>query len=250
MRRRGPFFTWSLSPLRYWAQVGPRRVQTALRAIFARWGCPQRVRVDNGWPWGTDGDLPPALALWLIGLGIGVIWNRPHHPQANGVVERVHGLVRAWGDPPTCPTFGAWEQRLAWLATVQRERYPVAGHPSRLAASPALRTGGRPYAPPHEEGLWDLARVDATLAQGLWRRRVDKTGRITLYNWAYRVGRRYARQEVMVRFDPATRHWVIWSTTGEELIRHRAASLQRDRILALDITYQKPSRARPHASQT
>src|SRR5271157_1101411 len=30
---------------------------------------PARIRVDNGTPWGSAGDLPTDLALWLFGLG-------------------------------------------------------------------------------------------------------------------------------------------------------------------------------------
>jgi hypothetical protein len=40
------------------------------RQVFVRWGLPDRVRVDNGYPWGTPRDLPSELALWLIGLGV------------------------------------------------------------------------------------------------------------------------------------------------------------------------------------
>jgi hypothetical protein len=43
-----------------------------LRRAFADWGRPERFRVDNGVPWGSWGDLPTDLALWLIGLGVGV----------------------------------------------------------------------------------------------------------------------------------------------------------------------------------
>jgi hypothetical protein len=250
MKRRAPSSSCGLFPLRFWAQVPLAQVQAALRAVFTRWGCPQRVRVDHGWPWGSEGDLPPALALWFIGLGIGVIWNPPGHPQANGVVERIHGLLGAWGEPATCPNFAAWERRLRWIETVQRERYPIAGSGSRLAAFPTLAGGGRPYETIREADLWNLGRVDAYLSQGVWRRRVDKTGRITLYNWAYGVGRRYARQEVLVRFAPQTHEWVVYDAAGDEVARHPAHQIRTDRILALDIAYQKPSRARRHASQT
>jgi hypothetical protein len=33
------------------------------RRIFARWGLPDRVRGDNGYPWSTPRDLPSELAL-------------------------------------------------------------------------------------------------------------------------------------------------------------------------------------------
>ena len=33
-------------------------MQQQLRAAFARWGLPHRLRVDNGKPWGSWSDLP------------------------------------------------------------------------------------------------------------------------------------------------------------------------------------------------
>jgi hypothetical protein len=39
------------------------------RHAFARWGLPERIRVANSHPGGSANDLPPGLALWLIGWG-------------------------------------------------------------------------------------------------------------------------------------------------------------------------------------
>ena len=76
-------------------------VQAALRRVFEQWGLPKRMRVDNGAPWATWADLPPAFALWLIGLGIKMIWNHPHCPKENANVERCNGLIGTW---PFCST--------------------------------------------------------------------------------------------------------------------------------------------------
>ena len=87
-------------------------MQAALRGIFVQWGLPAQLRVDNGAPWGSWNDLPPDLALWLIGLGVGMIWNRPRHCQANGHVERAHGVLQQWSEPARCPDVAALPQRL------------------------------------------------------------------------------------------------------------------------------------------
>jgi transposase InsO family protein len=78
-----------------WPHVGGMAVQADLRQAFALWGRPSWLRVDNGVPWRFDEGLPPELACWLIGLGVEVTWNPPHHPQANGVVERSQGIGKA-----------------------------------------------------------------------------------------------------------------------------------------------------------
>jgi transposase InsO family protein len=87
------------SPLGRWTQVPPTATQAQLRLAFARWGRPQRLRVDNGAPWGTRGDLPTDLQLWLLGMGMAISANPPHRPQDNGVVERSQGTGKRWGEP-------------------------------------------------------------------------------------------------------------------------------------------------------
>ena len=82
----------------------PTETQAQLRLAFGRWGRPERIRVDNGAPWGSSGDLPTDLALWLIGLGIEMIWNTPRRPQENGVVERSQGTAKRWAEPRACAT--------------------------------------------------------------------------------------------------------------------------------------------------
>lgn len=66
-------------------------VQTALINSFRRYGLPDRMTMDNGSPWGGDGqhDLTH-LTAWLIRLGIGVSHSRPYHPQTQGKDERFH----------------------------------------------------------------------------------------------------------------------------------------------------------------
>jgi hypothetical protein len=67
------------------------QAREALRDGFARWGCPQRLRVDNGIPWGTPGGLPSELSLWSAGLGVPMHGDDPYRPQQNGVVESTQG---------------------------------------------------------------------------------------------------------------------------------------------------------------
>jgi hypothetical protein len=65
-----------------------------LRPTCERWGIPGGVRVDNGVLWGHPGDLPSALALWLIGLGtFGMHWNHARRPHENGQSERFNATA-------------------------------------------------------------------------------------------------------------------------------------------------------------
>ena len=199
--------------------------------------------MDNGWPWGSGGDLPPPLALWLWGLGCGVIWNPPRRPQKNGKVERFHGLLDPWGEPGQCADWAAWEARVTWVVQLQREVYPAVAGQSRLAACPALRQNPRRFGP-ETEAVWSVAAVHAQLARGQWRRVVGKKGQITVYNRAVSVGTSHARDTVWVRFDADTRQWVATARAGQEVKRWAAPELTAARILALDVSYVKPHRQR------
>src|SRR4051794_5367807 len=171
----------SFSPLGTWARVGAEAVQKALRRAFARWGLPERIRVDNGTPWGATGGLPTALALWLIGLGVGLIWNPPRQPRRNAVVERFQDVGEDWGEPRTCDSASALQARLEEMDRIQREEYPAIGGRTRLEAFPGLAHSGRRYSRRREARHWDLARVLEWLSGHTVPRRVDVNGKVSLY---------------------------------------------------------------------
>src|SRR5262249_38166991 len=156
MRGRGPSYRRPFSPLKYWAHVLDVAVQEQLRAGFTRWGRPRRLGVDNGKPWGSWRALPTALALWLIGLGIEMLWNPPRRPQANGVVERSQGTAKRWGDPGSCASVAQLQRELDEADRLQRERYPLVQGRSRWDLYPGLQHSGRPYTARHEPEQWQL----------------------------------------------------------------------------------------------
>ncbi len=71
-------------------------VQVQLTSIFRCYGLPQRMVMDNGSPWGHDGEHPyTPLTVWLLRLGIAVSHGRPYHPQTQGKDERFHRTLKA-----------------------------------------------------------------------------------------------------------------------------------------------------------
>ena len=142
----------------------PRATQAALRRAFARWGRPEEIRFDNGHPWGSAGDPPTALELWLAGLGVGARFIPPRRPQDNGVVERSQGTARRWAEPGACASPGQLQRRLREMDALQRERYPACGGRSRLEAHPGLAHSGRQYSAAWERRRWDLGRALEHLA--------------------------------------------------------------------------------------
>jgi hypothetical protein len=180
----------------------------ALREAFAQWGQPARIRVDNGHPWGSIGDLPTELALWLMGLGIELVRNPPRRPQANGVVERSQEIAQRWAEPLGCDSAAAVQQQVDAMDQHQRAGFPDAAQ-SRLSMFPALAHSGRSYAASEEAASWLAARVGAALAGYAAARRVNARGLVSVYGRSHYVGRRFAGRDVYVRLDPEAGQWCV-----------------------------------------
>jgi len=224
------------SPLYVFEAVLVTDVQKALGLAFEQWGMPHRIRVDNGQPWG-GGDLPKPLVLWLIGLGIEVIWNRPHRPQENGMVERAHGTTKPWVEPRRCNHLDELQHRLNRAHYLQRECYPYRGKQTRLTYYPRLNHSGRLYSSSPEK--WKLEKVDNVLSQGLWTRRTDSDGKISIYGRNYSVGRAYANQDVCLRFEPTSRHWLALDAQGNCLSSMPNRELSKENIFMMNVTRRK-----------
>ncbi len=173
-----------------------------MRRSSRRWGLPERLRVDNGAPWGSRGDWPTDLVCWLAGLGVAVMANPPRRPQANGVVERGQGVAKQWCEPRTCGSHVELQRRLEQMDRVQREVYPARRGQPRLAAEPGLRHSGRPYDPARERSAWDLRKVWDLMGTHRVPRQVDRGGKLSVYNRPYSVGVVWAGRTVWVGFDP------------------------------------------------
>lgn len=206
------------------------QVKKALQMTLGEWGCPERIRMDNGAPWGTQSKLPSALGLWLVGLGIGLVYGRPARSTDNAVVERSHGVLNGWVEPDQCVNFNDCQARLSWALHTQRERYPLADGRTRCQTYPELRQNSRRYTLINEAAQWDMARVCTYLASFQFQRKVEKNGRITLFANTYSVGNAYQRQYLTVQLDSQSRQWVISDDTGKEIRRHEAKELDGELI--------------------
>lgn len=227
--------------------------QDSLRRVFARWGLPRHIRVDNGSPWGSTGELPTDLALWLIGLGIEMIWNPPRRPQANGVIERSQGTGKRWAEPQTCGDVAELQARVDEQDRIQRELYPSIDRRSRLEAYPELKHSGRPYSAGGEASRWELDRVLRHLSGYVVVRQVDSGGTFSLYNRSRFVGRLLAGCPVYVTLDPVGVEWVYSNREGMCYRRQKAEELTAERILKLDVSRRrkrtKPSERYPDQTE-
>jgi len=218
------------------------QVQAELRNVFENWGLPDRMRVDNGTPWGSIGDFPTELSLWLIGLGVDVVWDPPAQPQKNGSVERSQGVGKNWAEPRTCSNMQELQRRVDKFDEIQRAVYPAFGKQTRLQTFPEVSQPRRRYKQSKERKLWNWKRTLERLSEYSSPRKVDSSGEIYIYGRRRFVGKKYTGTTVMVALDPDSREWEI-STVKGTVIRHQPApELEVDRILSMDVTLK----ATPH----
>jgi hypothetical protein len=207
----------------------------ALRRNFTRWGCPQRLRVDNGIPWGTPGGLPSELSLWAVGLGVPMHWNDPYSPEENGVVESTQGTSQRWVDPSNCANFAELCLRTQQEDQVQREHYPSINGLSRRQAYPALLHSGRGYNRLWEEQVWDVQEALRFLGRYRVRRKVSGRGQVSVYHRLIRASAERAGEWVYVQMDAQTVEWVISDVAGQPLWRRPAPQFTAEAIRALDV---------------
>jgi hypothetical protein len=216
-------------------------VQRNFRQFFTTWGRPRIVRVDNGSPWGSSGDLPPDLALWLFGLELEMLWNPPRQPQANGVVERSQGVARNWAEPQRCRSVRHLQRRINHEDRLQREEYPSLDGQPRIRVYPELRHSGRDYSRDWERRHWNWSRVCSQLAGHVVRRRVDCCGKLGVYHHKLYVGSRHKGRDVYVQLDPERIEWVVSDAHGHQLHRSPAEMLTPQRVRQLQVSKHEPT---------
>jgi len=164
---------------------------------------PKTVRVDNGRPFGDpQRSSIPVLALWLIGLGIEVIWNRVRCPKDNATVERMQATSSRWAEAEQCSDCTQLQNHLDQAARVQREQYQVRrmGYKNRKELYPAVWNNTRVYS----SSAFDLLRVKDYLGKVTFVRKVSKKGCINFYAQKILVGGCYHNSYVWLHYDAQT----------------------------------------------
>jgi transposase-like protein len=195
-----------------WRKVSLAEVQATLRQAFAEWGLPLEIQTDHEptYTGPAKTDCPSPFTLWLAGLGIAHVTSRDRRPTDQAQAERNHRTLAemGWLDTPAASL-----EQLQALLDDCRSRYnrelPVRAsdccRQPPLTAHPHAQHSGRPFAPALEWDWFDLGRVDAFLAGGVWTRQVTTAGNIGFFDQIYSLGRTYSHQTVSLRFLPQTR---------------------------------------------
>jgi transposase InsO family protein len=218
------------------------QVRATLRTGFAHWNTLPEIVQTDGEPClspSREDSFPSTFTLWLKGLDIEHWLIRPGKPTDNAEVERCHRTITDYA------IVGNEENRLPRLQTLLDQAILELAYelPSRaegcagkppIQAHPELLQPRRAFCAQEELAQFDLKRVDAYLATLTWQRKVSQTGQICIggSHHYYTVGRTWAASEVLVRFDPADRHFVFYNlkTPEQEIGRRPTRHLQVEDI--------------------
>jgi hypothetical protein len=200
-------------------EVPVRRLQQALIRCFKHWGRPRSIKVDNGKPFGDPQRTSvPELALWLIALGIKVIWNPPRSPRKNAKVERMQATTAAWAEIPHCSSCQSLQRALDQAALIQREQYKARrlGGKSRKQVYPSLWTNRRSY----RCDSFDVSRVHRYLSKISFKRKVNKAAMISFYAQYIYVGIQYKTKTVSITFEQRKKHFQISEEKSGEVFAY------------------------------
>lgn len=190
------------SPCYHISEADQRQIQQAMCHCFEQWGLPRRIKVDNGKPLGDpQRSSVPVLALWLIALGIQVIWNRPRSPKDNAKVERMQATSSRWVEIEQCNSCTELQSRLDTAASIQTQHFPLRrmSNKSRKELYPALYSNDRVY---NASSAFDINKVRAYLSgEVIFVRKVSKRGIINFYAQSVYIGIRYKNSYVYLHYD-------------------------------------------------
>jgi hypothetical protein len=216
-------------------QLSPEQAKQAVEQAFFEWGLPLRARFDNGFPFANTADryVPTALALWLVSLGIEVVFNRPHSPQQNGSVECTQRISSRWANLKACAKATELQQALDQVAQdhifVLRQRSK--GDRTRIEQYPGLLDNPRRYDPNNI----DPGRVRQYLAQFNWTRKVYANGRVTIFGTTWPIGTKYKNQTLSIRLDPQSDAWLVSLSNGTTLTKLYGIDLSKNAIANLTV---------------
>lgn len=208
-------------------------IKERVEAVFNEWGMPSAIRVDNGLPFGGAGSaVVPAMALWLIGIGIEVRWNTPRRPQENAKVERSQGTLGNWAEAQRLSSVEDLSKRLKRDIKFYNESFPQGrkGGKTKLEQFPELLVNTRRL----DENKFELNRVMEYLSSKTYERVSSSNGQIFIYNHRFSVGAAYKKKVVTIKLDPSNNEWVVLNSDNE-VIKREPTRLTKDNICAMKI---------------
>lgn len=140
---------------------------------FAEYGLPDRIRSDNGPPFGGPGlGRLSTLAVWWIRLGIVPERIDPGHPEQNGAHEQFHRVLKAHTARPPAQNAAGQQRRFAHFCTEYNQERPHESLQQTVPAhhyQPSSRRLPHRLPPLEYPGHAEIRRVDQN-GYVSWRR--------------------------------------------------------------------------------
>lgn len=184
-----------------------RTVQQHLRHVFERYGLPEAILCDNGPPWGAGlgwrdwGPFYTGLAVWLIQLGIKVIYGQPNHPQGKGKNERFNGTLQA--ELLDHEQFADHSQAHDCMAAWRNRYNTVRPHQTLDMEPPARR-----YRPSQRTFPETLPPVE--YGPGAITRKVNSGGTIAFQNERFTVGKAFRGYRLALRASSQPQQYDVY----------------------------------------
>jgi transposase InsO family protein len=177
-------------------------VQQQLTNTFRRYGLPDALFVDNGSPWGDSGGSRwSGLRVWLLRLGVDVIYARPFHPQSRGKNERFHRTLKAEVFATT---------RFADLARLQRafDAWRIVYNLERPHEALDMDVPANHYQPSARSMPDKLAEIE--YASGEIVRRVSANPYVSFKGQRWRVPKAFRGERLAIRPKTQDGHYGIF----------------------------------------
>jgi len=217
MKQAVQIYVPSFFPTKYVAEIPPHAACQAVNKCFIKWGVPKRIKIDNGLPFANARyrDIPTLSQLWWIGLGIEVQLNAPRCPQQNGIVEGLQGICKRWSAVDSYEQIQDYQQRINETLRIQAEVYRIRkkGDKTRKELYPELWKPKRPFRPDD----FDLSRVLTQLADRVWKRSINKGGKVKFWGQSIYLGKRFVNQPLFISLDPELNVWYFRTEKGHTL---------------------------------
>jgi hypothetical protein len=141
---------------------------------FRAFGLPDRIRSDNGPPFGAPGlGRLSRLAVWWLRLGIMPERITPRHPEQNGSHEQFHAVLKRQTTRPPAASCRAQQRRFQTFVTEYNDERPhdaLHGHPPATQYRASARVYPERLPPLDYLAAWDVRRV-STNGSISWRGR-------------------------------------------------------------------------------
>lgn len=195
--------------------------QLALRLAFHQWGLPDRLAVDHDSVFAdndTPSPFPTRFHLWLLALGVELVFNRVRRPTDQGMTERSHQVWAA--QVLEGQRFKRLEELVAALharRSFLNEHLPCRSlrEVPPLVAHPEARSPRRHYRPEIEFALLEVQRAWEYLGRCQWFRRVSQAHTFSLGGQVYYLGGAWSRgRQVEITADANERCLRVQSDDG------------------------------------